>query len=142
MTSSEKTNWFTPLLIIGVLATLFVGLYYFSTNASKSGQTQMRKEFDFSGRPTQPIVHKNQIILPLNQKKIVGKNGLTFKGIENKTIFLDLFVLEMDPEQAYRKRIPKKEAKKLIILGESKYRLISVNGNNLILKRLEESQNR
>jgi len=142
MTSSEKTSWFTPLLIIGILATVFAGLYFFSNDGSRLQQTKARKEFDFSGRPTQPIVHQNQIILPLNEKKIVGKNGLIYRGIDKKMILLDLFILDMDREQAYRKKIPKKAAKKEMILGRSTYRLLSVNGSTLILKIMDESQTR
>jgi hypothetical protein len=142
MTSSEKTSWFTPLLIIGILATVFVGLYLFSTDTSTLQQTKARKEFDFSGRPTQPIVYKNQVILPLNEKKIVGKNGLIYRGIEKKMILLDLYILDMDREQAYRKKIPKKAAKKEMILGSSTYRLHSVNGSTLILREMEKSQAR
>jgi len=43
----------------------------------------------------------------------------------------------MDSEQAYEKRFLKKEAKKEMVLGKGRYRLLSVNNKNLILKIIE-----
>ena len=136
MTSSEKTSWYVPLIIIGLLVLSFGGLYYLSEVMSIQ-ETKVRKEFDYSGRPVQQMVRPGQVILSLNEKKLLEKHGLTYRGIENKKIMLDLYLLEMDPDQAYRKQIPKKIAKKEMVLGGKKYRMLSVNRNSLILKKIE-----
>ena len=136
MTSSEKTNWFVPIIIFVALTTIFLGLY-FSSDIVGMRDNQVRKEFDYAGRPTQPITHTNQIVLKRDEKKIVGKYGLAYRGLEKNIILLDLYIMEMDPEQSYRKRFTKKEAKKGIQFGTEHYRVTSLNRNSLLLKKLE-----
>ena len=58
------------------------------------------------------------------------------KGVEHKTVVLDLYLLDMDREQAYEKRFPKKEAKKEMKLGRDIYRLLSVNDRTKV-KRMK-----
>lgn len=133
MISSEKNNWFTPVLIISLLIVVFCALYV-STYFTKQNPVNVRKEFDFTGRPLQAAVKTDQAVLKKNERFIIGRNCLVFKGVDRKMILIDLYLLDMDPEQPYRKRILKKEAKKEFALGQGTYRLVSVNDNNLILK--------
>ena len=135
MTSSEKTNWYVPIIIFIALTTIFFGLYY-SSDLVSYRESQLRKEFDYAGRPTQPITYTDQVFLKRDEKKIVGKYGLTFRGYENKLILLDLYLMEMDPHQPYRRKISKKEAKEAITFGTERYRLSSVNRNSLVLKKI------
>ena len=135
MTSSEKTNWYVPIIIFIALTTIFFGLYY-SSDLVSYRESQLRKEFDYAGRPTQPITRTDQVFLKRDEKKIVGKYGLTFRGLENKLIVLDLYLMEMDPHQPYRRKISKKEAKESITFGTERYRLSSVNRSSLVLKKI------
>ena len=69
----------------------------------------------------------------------MGRNGLVFKGIDKDIVILNLYLLDMDSEQAYEKRFLKKDAKKEMVLGGAKYRLLSVNDKFLTLKIISES---
>ena len=138
MISSENKSWTTPILIITIVAIMLGMLYLSSGYFSKPSTTQGRQEFDFSGRPTQRIVTPNQVVLRKNEKLVVGRNGLVFKGLDKNVVIIDLYLLDMDSEQAYKKRFLKKEAKKEMVLGREKYRLVSVNDKNLILKIINE----
>ena len=138
MISSENKSWTTPILIITIVATMFGMLYFSSSYFSKESTPMARQEFDFSGRPTQQITTPNQIVLRKNEKFIIGRNGLVFKGLDKNVVVIDLYLLDMDTEQAYKKRFLKKEAKKEMVLGRERYRLLSVNDKNLILKKISE----
>lgn len=138
MISSENKNWTTPILITTIVAIMLGMLYFSSSYLSKQATPQARKEFDYSGRPTQYMTTPNQVVLKINEKLAIGRNALVFKGVEKNVVVVDLYLLDMDSEQAYEKRFLKKEAKKEMVLGKGRYRLLSVNDKNLILKIIEE----
>lgn len=77
---------------------------------------------------------KGQIILPLNERIILGRNGLVYKGLEGKKVLLDFYLLDLDDEQPFRKKFVKKDAKKEMKLGSTTYRLVSANKHLLIMK--------
>ncbi len=138
MISSENKNWTTPILIV-TMVTIMLGTLYFSSGyLSKQATPPAPKEFNYAERPTQYMATPNQIVLKINEKLVIGKNGLVFKGVEKNVVIIDLYLLEMDSEQAYKKRFLKKEAKKEMVLGKGRYRLLSVNDKNLILKIIKE----
>ncbi len=133
MVSSENKNWFTPLFIITILLIAFGVLYYVFSDFYEQRFPDGRQEFDYAGRPVQSIPTTDQILLSKNEKVVVGRTCLVFKGVEKKMIIVDLYLLDMDPEQAYEKRFLKKDAKKELLLGGGRFRLLSVNDNHLVL---------
>lgn len=137
MISSENKNWTTPILITTIVTIMLGTLYFSSSYLSKQAAPLAPKEFDYSGRPTQYMTTPNQVVLKINQKLAIGRNALVFKGVEKNVVIVDLYLLDMDSEQAYEKRFLKKEAKKEMVLGKGRYRLLSVNDKNLILKIIE-----
>ena len=138
MISSENKSWTTPILII-VIVTIMLGMMYLSSSYfSDQATPSARQEFDYSGRPTQQMATPDRVVLRKNEKLVVGRNGLVFKGIDKNTVVIDLYLLDMDTEQAYHKRFLKKDAKKEMVLGRGKYRLLSVNDKNLVLKIVNE----
>jgi hypothetical protein len=138
MISSENKNWLMPILIITLVAIVLCIVYFTSNDISQPLNPQASREFDYSGRPTQRLATPSQIILTKNEKLDIGRNCLVFKGIDKNVVIIDLYLLDMDSEQAYQKRFLKKEAKKELSLGEGKYRLVSVNDNYLTLKIINE----
>ncbi len=138
MISSENKNWTTPILITTIVTIMLGTLYFSSSYLSKQETSPARKEFDYSGRPTQYVTTPTQVVLKINEKLAIGRNALVFKGVEKNVVIVDLYLLDMDSEQAYKKRFLKKEAKKEMVLGKGRYRLLSVNDKNLILKIIEE----
>ena len=76
MISSENKNWTTPILITTIV-TIMLGMLYFSSSyLSKQATPQARKEFDYSGRPTQYMTTPNQVVLKINEKLAIGRNAL------------------------------------------------------------------
>ncbi len=134
MTSSENNNWSTPILIITILTVGLCILYFTSNYFSKQVPPQERQDFDYSGRFAQPAKTPDRIVLSKNEKLVTGRNSLVFKGIDKNVVIIDLYLLDMDKEQAYEKRFTKKEAKRGFSLGGGNYRLVSVNDRYLTLK--------
>ena len=138
MPSSERKSWIVPLFFITLLAIVAGVLYYISSDFYQQRYPQGRKEFDHGGRPVQSTATADQIILTKNEKLDIGRNCLVFKGLDKNVVIIDLYLLDMDSEQAYQKRFLKKEAKKKLSLCEGKYRLLSVNDRYLTLKIINE----
>jgi len=136
MPPSEEKNWIVPLFCIIFLVIVAGVLYYISTDYYKQRFPQGREEFDYGGRPVQSTATTDQVLLTKNEKLVIGHNCLVFRGVKKKMITVDLYLLELDPEQPYEKRFSKKAAKKEMLLGEGRYRLVSVNNQHLILKTI------
>ncbi len=138
MLSSEKKKWFTQFFVISTFILAVSVLFYVTTDFYKERHPVDRKEFDYGGRAVQPMAVTGQVTLIKNEKLVIGRTGLVFKGVDKKMFFVDLYLLDMDPEQGYTKRFLKKEAKKEMLLGDGRYRLLSVNNKFLALQKLQK----
>ena len=136
MEYSDKRSVFSSFFTVAIITAILGVIFYVSSDYYAQQHPGGRKEFDYAGRPVQPEVTPGQLILPRNKKFIIGRNCLVFKGVEKKSIIIDLYLLDLDPEEPFEKRFIKKDAKKEMSLGEGRYRLLSVNHNNLILKKM------
>ncbi len=134
--SSEDKSWFAPIFIITILAIALGVVYYISSDSYQEQHPNGRQEFDYGGRPVQSISTPDQVILTKNEKLTIDRTCVVFLGVDKKWILIDLYLLDLDPEQPYEKRYNKKKAKKEMLLGERRYRLISVNNTHLVLKTL------
>lgn len=115
-------------------------LYYFSGEPFQ-GYNQIAERSTKSARmPIQSTLSDNKILLIKNEKLVIGRTGLEFKGLEKKTILIDLYLLDMDNEQPYPKKFSIKQAKKEIRLSKYRYRLNSVNKKFLKLELLSPLQ--
>ena len=139
MLSSEKNTWSTPLLITALIVCVFGALYLTSSYLSSQQATMARKDLRYTPVNIQPTGPTDQVLLPRNEKFVIGRNCLVYKGVEKKSVVLDLYLLDMDPEQAYEKRFLKKDAKEEMRMGGDTYRLLSVNDRFMTLKIISTS---
>jgi len=75
-----------------------------------------------------------QIVLKRNERYDIGRTSLVYRGVKKNTVLVDLYLLDLDPQQSYRKKIKSAETKKEVDLGGVKYHLISANDRYLTLK--------
>jgi hypothetical protein len=139
MLPTEKNTWSTPMLITFLIICVFGALYITSSYLSNQQATLARRDLRHTPATTRSIGTPDQVVLAKNEKLVIGRNCLVYKGIEKKIVVLDLYLLDMDPEQAYEKRFPKKEAKKEMRMGGDTYRLLSVNDRYMTLKIVHTS---
>ena len=130
---------FGPLLIVAFLTIIF-GILYASSSFLSVDKERVESELATERLIMQPAKKIGQVVLKVGEQKVVGKNGLVYRGLDKKQILLDLYLLEMDPQQAYRKKFTKKAAKERMVIGGQEYRLYSVNKSHLILKNTSKSQ--
>lgn len=138
MASSNNKNSLKLFGIIIILALSFWAIFYVSTDTYQK-KAKLRQERADTINKTEKSQKANQVVLKRNERHDVGRTSLVYKGVEKGVIFVDLYLLDLDPKQSYLKKIKEAEAKKELDLGGVKYRLISANERYLTLKILRLS---
>lgn len=78
----------------------------------------------------------DKIILVKGQTKTIGgKIELTYQGIDTGFVVIDITLLDLDRNYAYRRKIPKKVAQRGFQLAQRQYQLLSANGSRLKMVR-------
>lgn len=140
MEETRKRRWLI-ILFFGVIACLFIGFIYTAMKGPIDPRYRRRLEnavTQYRERQRLKPPDTVNISLGLDQEIQIGKNKLVFKGIENKILYLELFILELDPEAGYPRAIPISKARGGIQLGDHFYVLKSAGKSRIRLKRIIE----
>lgn len=110
-------------------------LYYLVTvDAKPVNYFAGQKEAIDSVPPAATLV-PDDVVLKAGQSKRFGKLNLLYRGLDADHILIDVTLLELDPDYAYRRRITASAAKKGFVLATYRFKLISANGSRLQLAR-------
>ena len=139
--STNRRKTLAGLFLVVTMAIPFVMVYYVSTDSYKARYQQWRKTNEIPNtRQSQAIQNSDQFILTKNQKLEINKIGLEYKGIANKQLLINLYLLDFDPKQPYPIKVSKKEAKKGFTIGDHRFKMLSGNDRFINLKLLESFQ--
>ncbi len=133
----DKLSIISSLIIFSIISIPGVYAYYFTdwnnaTFLTDNGQRRAHPEFQEDSK-----IFDKRLMLKKDKSIMVAKNRLVFRGFRDKTIHLDVFLLELDPDRAYPHRISKADARKGIRLGDSRFKLLDVSRNTLQLEILD-----
>ena len=140
MPMPNSNRWLTIRYIFFILGIPFIIAYYVSTDSYKERYKNWNKRTEEVRLPYHSKVTAEQVLLLKDEKVVVDRTCLVFKNANDKEIQLDLYLLDLDPEQSYPLCILKKNPKKEFWLGNTKYRVVSVNKRSLKLKILDRYQ--
>ena len=141
MSSQGRKKILALLFVVLVLAIPFGMVYYVSTDFYQNRFQEWRKRNEIIPAQTpRTEVKDGQIILLKDKKQQVGKMALVFKDYRKKSIFLDIYLLDLDPQQPYPLEIKKQGSKQELLLGEHYYQIVSVNNRYLNIKPLDTYQ--
>ncbi len=137
-------NQKSSLVIFFVLIPLSIA---FATAFYNSAKNPIKPYFRFEDKfrnvidESKPPLPLDQIILEKDKKIIINKTGLVFKGLSQRTINIELYLLEFDPDIPYPKIFTKKSAYDGIWLGNMQYQLVKIKNDTLRLKilRIQET---
>ncbi len=138
MASSNNKNSLKLFGIISVLALSFWAIIYVSTDKYQQNAKLRQERADIINK-TEKFKKANHVVLKKNERYDIGRTSLIYKGIEKDVIFVELYLLDLDPKQGYAKKFKAAGAKKEIDLGGVKYCLISANDRSLKLEILRLS---
>lgn len=134
MPLTNKRPSFAYLIVILLIAAPFLVDYYLAKSNSSElfqGVRERKANADFTNRSR---ISDNKVMLVKDHGLVVNNSKLVFKGIQDQTIRLDLYLLDLDPQYPYQQNLSKSAAMEGIRMGDSQYHLISVSKNMLKLK--------
>ncbi len=140
MSPSKRNKAFALFFIFLTLAIPFAMIYYLSTDYYKERYQKLRKNPNEASREIRSRIPADRLVLKKNEKLLVKRTCLVFKGVEKKAILLDLYLLDLDPEQPYLIKLSTQDADKELIIGGNKFKLISVNNQYLNLQLLSSTE--
>lgn len=129
-------GWLAVFFIIFALAIPFAIVYYVSTDTFKARYQEWQSHNAEAGIPSRSSIKRDTAVLLKDEKLQIDKTCLVYKGIKKDQIMLDLYLLELDPEQPYQRAVSRNNPPDSIKLGPNLYRIDSVNSKILKLKIL------
>ena len=86
---------------------------------------------------TEPCLLKSErLLLKKNHAVRVDDTRIVYRGTQNGTLIMDLFVLALDPHYGYVHRIDQKLAHQGFSIGEYHFQVLVASDEKISLKRL------
>jgi len=125
MENEKKRKWL-PILFFALSGIVFGGSLYLITVGSAPARAKttatVASAIDALPYPDEPRV---TITLKRDTRQRLGKLDIIYRGIENRKLRLDVFILDLDPQYAYRHAIALKQAGEGFSVGGVKFELLS-----------------
>ncbi|WP_022664001.1 hypothetical protein [Desulfospira joergensenii] len=134
MALPNRKGWMAIIFMLICLAIPFGITYYVSTPTYKTRYQGWIRNNREAGIPSFSKVADNQVVLVKGDKVTVGKTCLVFRGVQNRQVQLDLYLLELDTARPYPMHFPANSKNSIIKLGDISYVLQSVRGKVLTMK--------
>lgn len=120
---------------VALIVIFFVVLISLAVNHSFSTSTGV----DPASHTSLSSIVRDDIYLVKNNKLTIGNTCLDYKGLDNNTLLIDLYLLDLDREQSFSQRISRKQMKHGIRLGDYRYRVLSAKDRYVKLKVISVS---
>lgn len=135
---SKQKNVRTPLFaVVGILSLAFLAMYLATRDPFRQQVAASRRVTVNTEQTAQETVtEKKQVVLQKGKRRVIGRTSLVYRGLEEGNLLLDLYLLDLDSQQFYRKKIDRKKIDGNLNLGGVKYRLVTVSNSYLVVKVL------
>ncbi|MCG8683883.1 MAG: hypothetical protein MI892_03340 [Desulfobacterales bacterium] len=134
MQTKNKSKWFgLGFLVLLTSFPVFVGIHFSDpgNNVFFQGVRERKAGTDFKKGSK---VLQGKVFLLKDNSITVNRTRLVYKGLHDKRILLEYYLLELDPDFPYRNQVSKAEARQGIRLGDSLFQLVSVSRSALTLQ--------
>ena len=85
----------------------------------------------------EPLLKKEEpVVVTKNQGAQVGDARIVYRGSRNGNLYLDLYVLQLDPHYGYPHKIEEDRARKGFRLGEYHFKVLVASDSKISLKRM------
>ena len=108
-------------------------VYYLSTFTPEAAAVPTARAQDAPYRivPASP----DRVILSKGTPQTIGNIRLTYMGIQADAVVIDVTILDLDPDYAYRRSIPTQVAEQGFSIAQQWYRLTSAGSSRLKMTR-------
>jgi hypothetical protein len=113
-----------------------IAMAYFLFNLASFAAEQPEAQ-PKAGHATYRIIpaSPDRVILTKGIPRTIDKVRLTYLGMDDDSVVIDVTILDLDPDYAYRRMIPKQRAELGFSLAQQRYRLISAGNFRLKIAR-------
>ena len=130
----DKTAVFSMLFILSLISIPVFYAVYFTDEKDQRFFTQASQRGAIPEFQEDSKLYDTRIVLRKDKAFTINRSRLVFKGIKDRKIHLDVFLLELDPESAYPHYISMDDAYEGIQLGDSRFKLLKASGRTLQLE--------
>ena len=137
MKMTRTQQWISTLFLGSVITVTGVLLYrivagqvdpYYTQWATKSAA--LKSSINLSS------VTDERVVLVKDEPVTVARCRMVYRGLVGDSALLDLYLLDLDPEYAYPRRIPRSAEGEVLNLGGRHYRLESAHWGQVVMTRL------
>lgn len=82
-------------------------------------------------------VTDKRVVLMKEEPVTVARTRLVYRGLEDGRARVDLYLLDMDPEYAYPRRLSRSDEGEVFNLGGHRYRLVSTHRRQVVMNRIK-----
>ena len=137
MTEQTRSRKLVVFLFFSFIVAVFgFFTYAFVTNKYSDPRWQRLRAVPTS-KPVAPPKN-GPYPLYIDKEQTVGNLKITYRGLESKTLLLDLVILELDQDYAYRRRIPINEAKSGFRLSDQPFYTQYIGPTKIDLARITD----
>lgn len=135
MDRSRLNKWMTFWFFFPTSIAMVYFLFYLSTFAADAAN--METGTSAKAKPAYQVTpaFPDRVILTKGVPRTVDRIKLTYLGMDDDSLIIDVTILDLDPQYAYRRAIPRQVAELGFSLGQQQYRLISVGSSRLKISR-------
>lgn len=132
MSESKQPKWGTLLFF---LPTSLVMAYFVFYLATFNGTDAHAQSFSQSKTNTYKAPNPAKFTLTKGQTTTLERMELTYQGLESEKVVIDITLLDLDPNYAYRRVIPRHSSK--IRLAQKNFRILSATASRLKIIRIK-----
>jgi hypothetical protein len=138
MAAIQNKRWLVVLFFIslGLLLAAFIYAAVVGPRGYQQRSFKQRYGLGKSQRPQAAPADQERCQLFLNRKLPVGKILLTYRGMEDKRIKIDVIIPALDPKATYLHEVRIKDARQGIRLGGERFKLVSAAKSKIQLERI------
>lgn len=129
-----QKGWFAVFFILFTLSVPFAVTFYVSTEDYRAKHSKTQAPEQPATQSSSPVRSTDQLFLVKNEKHFTSKTCLVYKGLSGKTVNMDIYILELDPDIPYPLKFNQQSVTDGIWLGDILYQVVSVKDNVLRLK--------
>lgn len=136
MDQSKQHKWSTIFFLVPSSLALAYFVFYLATFTPSYADAHAPGSVS-PGRFADPAYPGKITLIKGQTRTIGGKIELTYQGLDTGFVVIDITLLDLDRDYAYRRKIPKKVAHRGFRLAQRQYQLISANRTRLKMFRSE-----
>jgi len=137
MALTRRQQMVSSFFLVIALMTFVSLIYGAFTRNPDDRMREYRRRAEAAQPPRKSMVSVDRVILMKGEAVTVNRTRLVYQGVQDGTIHLDLYLLDLDSKYPYPKQIPKSAAREGFRLGPGRYQLLTANRKALTLRILE-----